>query len=105
MLANASLKPSPADIARTTTAFQEFLRIRQSSPLFRLGTAAEVQSTLSFLNTGTNQISGLIVMRLSPRPTLEGTYRNIVVVFNATNTEQSYTAAELSGLQLKLHPI
>ena len=105
LLANASLKPSPADIARTTTAFQEFLRIRQSSPLFRLGTAAEVQSTLSFLNTGTNQIPGLIVMRLSPTPALEGTYRNIVVVFNATNTEQSYTAAELSGLQLKLHPI
>ena len=105
LLANPALKPSPADIARTTTAFQEFLRIRQSSPLFRLGTAAEVQSSLTFLNTGTNQIPGLIVMRLTATRPVEGAPREIVVVFNATTTEQSYTAAELANLKLILHPV
>ncbi len=111
LLANASLKPSPADIARTTTAFQEFLRIRQSSPLFRLGTAAEVQNSLSFLNTGVNQTAGLIVMRLTGAPSfeggheVEGGYQNIVVIFNATNQQQSYAAPSVAGLKFTLHPV
>ena len=64
LLANGALKPLPSDIQSTTQAFQTFLRIRESSPLFRLGTEAEIQNHLTFLNGGTAQIPGLIVMEL-----------------------------------------
>ena len=34
-----------------------------------------------------------------------GPYGHIVVVFNASSQEQNFTAAQLAGLGLKLHPI
>lgn len=107
LLANPSLQPSPADIATTTTAFQEFLKIRNSSALFRMTSAAQIQQNLTFLNTGPNQIPGLIVMRLTSSDIgiTPDVYRQIVVIFNATGSEQSYTAASLAGQPLSLHPV
>lgn len=112
LLANAALKPTPAEIQSTTAAFQEFLRIRGSSDLFRLETLPQIQSHLHFLNTGASQTPGLIVMELStatPSARLPITaarpYQHIVVLFNATNTQQSFTAPALAGLNLRLHPI
>ena len=54
-----------ADPARAYAHFLETLAIRKSSPLFRLRTAADVQSRLRFYNTGPNQIPGVIVMSLA----------------------------------------
>ncbi len=105
LLANTALKPTPAEIQGTAAAFQELLRIRQSSGLFRMGSFAEVQQNLKFLNTGTAQVPGLIVMKLTAQDESYGRYREIVVVFNATTTQQSFTAAELQGSRLHLHPI
>ncbi len=115
LLANGALKPTPAEIQATTAAFQEFLRIRDSSGLFRLATFGEVQDSLRFLNTGPSQIPGLIVMELtaaSPSnpsapsaPSSPIPYRHILVVFNATREQQSFIAASLSGLDLHLHPV
>ncbi|GAA3752084.1 pullulanase-type alpha-1,6-glucosidase [Terriglobus aquaticus] len=106
LLANTALQPSPADIATTTTAFQEFLKIRNGSSLFRMTSAPEIQQNLTFLNTGTTQTPGLIVMRLSNTNGLSYSgYSNIVVVFNATSTQQSFTSATLANQHLALHPI
>ncbi|WP_419806878.1 pullulanase-type alpha-1,6-glucosidase [Terriglobus sp.] len=107
VLANTSLQPSPADIATTTTAFQEFLKIRNGCSLFRMDSAAEIQQSLSFLNTGAAQIPGLIVMKMAApgsNSSCSG-YGQVVVVFNATSTEQSFTSATLTGKHLMLHPI
>lgn len=105
LLANGSLKPTPAEILGTTAAFQEFLRIRNSSGLFRLATAAEVEQKLHFLNTGTSQVPGLIVMELDAPQGGYGDYRHIVVAFNATNQQQVYTSAALAGMKLELHRV
>jgi pullulanase len=105
LLANAALKPAPAEIVGTTEAFQEFLRIRNSSGLFRMGTFAEVQNNLHFLNTGASQIPGLIVMELDENGGRYGKFDHILVVFNAASGQQSFTAAALTGLKLGLHPV
>ncbi len=104
LLANAMYKPSSKDIQTTTAAFGEFLRIRESSDLFRMATFDEVQHNLRFLNTGTDQIPGLIVMQLDANGGHYGTYKHVVVVFNATSTQQNFTATQLAGLHLQLHP-
>jgi pullulanase len=104
LLANGALKPTPAEIQSTMSAFQDFLRIRQSSDLFRMGTYQEVQQNLLFLNTGATQVPGLIVMQLGPQTGTREAQR-IVVVFNATSTTQQYVAPSLAGTQLHLHPI
>ena len=105
LLANGALKPLPSDIQSTTLAFQTFLKIRDSSPLFRLGSNAQVQQHLTFYNNGPNQIPGLIVMGLSGDGFQFGPYKHIVVLFNATSQTQTFTASELAGLNLSLHPV
>ena len=119
LLANLALKPTPAEIQSTTAAFQEFLRIRESSGLFRMATFDQIEHNLHFLNTGTTQIPGLIVMDLqSPdRPGSSedrssrqddrsvGAFEHIVVLFNGTNQAQTFTSPSLVGQPLRLHPV
>ena len=49
------LKPSGQLIAATKARFLELLRLRYSSPLFRLPSAAHIQQQLRHHNTGPDQ--------------------------------------------------
>ena len=104
LLANPALKPTPENIAATTQAFQQFLKIRYSTGLFRMVTSDEVQANLSFLNTGQNQTPGLIVMKLDDHGHNYGGAHHVVVLFNASNAEVTFTNAALAGTELHLHP-
>ena len=94
VLENPLAQPTPSDIAYSGALFQELLRIRSSSPLFRLANAAEVQARLAFHNTGPEQTPGLIVMSLSDqvpgRADLDAQHELIVVVFNASPERQTF---------------
>lgn len=108
LLARPELKPEPDDILCTVRHFQEMLRIRKSSPLFRLRTAAEVQERLRFHNTGPDQALGMIVMSLTDVGTLNNldpNYDMILAVFNATNEEQRFTLRPAAAAAFALHPI
>ena len=82
-----------------------FLRIRSSSQLFHMATLAEVQNNLHFLNTGSSQVPGLIVMRLDSNGGNYGIYNHIVVIFNGTLGTVTFQNAQLKGLNLALHPL
>ncbi|MDV6375348.1 pullulanase-type alpha-1,6-glucosidase [Deinococcus arenicola] len=103
ILGNAALKPSPADIARASDSYREFLRVRYSSDLFRLETAAKVGQSLTFLNTGPQQLPGVIAMKLSGAVSAGNPYKNIVVVFNGSGKAVTLTDTKLAGLNLSLH--
>ena len=105
LLANAALDPTPQNISATTKAFQEFMAIRYSSALFRMQTFNEVQNNLTFLNTGPNQTPGLIVERLDDHGADYGKYHHIVVLFNGSNAQVSFTDPSLVGMHLHLHPV
>jgi pullulanase len=105
LLANTALNPTPQNIAATTSAFQDFMSIRYSSGLFRMQTFNEVQSNLTFLNTGQTQIPGLIVERLDDHGSDYGRFHHIVVFFNGSNTQVSFTDPSLQGMHLHLHPV
>ncbi len=105
LLADAAYTPTPVNIAYANAAFQELLGIRYSSRLFRMATFAEVQQNLTFLNTGSSQIPGLIVMKLDANGGHYGNYKHIVVVFNATAGTVNFADPHLQGLKLRLHPI
>jgi pullulanase len=105
LLSNPAYTPLPANISYSGEAFQELLKIRYSSGLFRMPTFAEVQQNLTFLNTGPNQVPGLVVMKLDANGRNYGRYNHILVVFNATNAQVSFTDGRLQGLALHLHPI
>jgi pullulanase len=97
LLADSALKPAPEHIHAARVQFEDLLRIRQSSPLFRLRTAQDVTDRVAFHNTGPDQVPGLIVM------SLVGDHESVVVVFNVTTREQAL-AAPLRG-DFALHPV
>ncbi len=109
LLANPDLGVSPEDIVATATAFQTLLQIRYSSPLFRLRTAEDIGARLSFHNTGSEQLPGLIIMRLrddvTGLPALDPEFHEIVVVFNVSNRRQTVHLNEFEGSNLRLHAL
>jgi pullulanase/glycogen debranching enzyme len=107
LLANPALRASPADIAFARDYFRDMLRIRRSSPLFRLRTADQVKARVAFYNAGLDQIPGLIVMQISDPASdeLDAQFTRVIVLFNAAPSEVTFTEPALRGLRLALHPI
>ncbi|MDW8352349.1 MAG: pullulanase-type alpha-1,6-glucosidase [Anaerolineae bacterium] len=108
LLANPALRASPADIAFARDVFRDLLRIRRSSPLFRLRTADQIKRRVRFHNADLDQIPGLIVMEISDQEQaerLDPQFARIVVLFNAAPQDVSLTLESLRGLQLELHPV
>jgi pullulanase-type alpha-1,6-glucosidase len=106
-LRRKELAPAPEHILACLNHFEEMLRIRASSPLFRLRTADQVMTRVRFYNTGPGQIPGLIVMSLSDRGEnrLDLNYTYILVLFNANKNNLEFPLARLDTADLVLHPI
>jgi pullulanase len=102
-LANPANVPTPQDIMDSNNRFMDMLRVRYSSPLFRLTTAEEVQTVVSFLNVGVEQQPGVIVMVLTDVNDIDPEFSQVIVVFNTTNTTIDFSDASLTGAY-ELHP-
>ncbi len=107
LLTNPNLTVGEEDILAANAHFREMLQIRFSSPLFRLQTADEIMTRLRFDNTGPDQIPGLIVMALndSDAENLDPNYGFIMVFFNATPDEITFTREDLISYPFELHPV
>jgi pullulanase len=113
LLANLDLMPLPEHIAAASAHFREMAALRASSPLFRLPTAEEVQARLQFLNTGPEQIPGVIVMSLSDTvgDDLDPTADRLVVIFNADDEPITFAVPDWAaqeggaGREMALHPV
>jgi pullulanase-type alpha-1,6-glucosidase len=108
LLANAALKPAAADVQTATAQAQDLLRLRFSTRLFRLGSAAAINSKVSFPASGTADAHpGVIAMRIDDTvgadadPQLKG----LVVVFNASPTAVTQKVPGLAGAALALSPV
>jgi pullulanase/glycogen debranching enzyme len=107
LLGSAGLRPSSGDIAASRDRTADWLRIRASSPLFNLGTAALVRQKVSFPHGGPGQPVGLVVMRIDDTagPDTDPRLAGLVVVFNASGTSQTIEVPGLAGHRLALHPV
>ncbi len=101
LLENTALDPTTAHMNATAVHFQDMLRIRQSSSLFRLQTMAEVNNQVVFFN-GDNSENALIVMGLLNDSTPGATYETILVFFNADKNGRTFQVAGANGFTL--HP-
>ncbi|REL27983.1 pullulanase-type alpha-1,6-glucosidase [Thalassotalea euphylliae] len=101
-------KPSGGDIELASQVFADFLAVRASTRLLRLTNKQDIIDKLSFLNTGANQQQGLIVMHIDNHQgrTVADNYQQLVVLFNAAPTTQSFTLSEKvsNAATLVLHP-
>jgi pullulanase len=106
LLANRALKPTKADILFAAAHFQEMLKIRRSSRLFRLRTAEQVLQRVKFYNTGPWQTPSLLVMCIAnPDLDLDPQYAMLAVFINASKTSITFYEAALQGIPFKLHPV
>lgn len=104
LIADPQADPSAQSIALMADQFGEWLQIRNSSKLFRLNTAEQVNAVVSFHNTGTGQIPGVIVMKLTDTADdLDPQREAIIVVFNATAGEQTLSVNDAADFSL--HPV
>ena len=101
----SNVTPAAADIAATDAAVMDLLRVRRSSSMFRLRTAADVLACVSFPDAAAQQ-PGLIVMRIGAagRACGDNAFQNVVVLVNANKVAQGYSVAALAGHALQLHP-
>jgi pullulanase/glycogen debranching enzyme len=102
LLADPALKPGADDIEAAHERALDLLRLRFSSPLFRLGSADLVQDRVSFPYGGPDQRPGVIVMEIDDRAgsDLDPDRERLVVVFNATPEEQTVEVDAAATLEL-----
>ncbi|WP_290857611.1 pullulanase-type alpha-1,6-glucosidase [Hamadaea sp.] len=104
LLADPSLVPSCDVINLAAARYAELLRIRSSSPVFSLPTAASVQSRVSFPVSGTSSAqAGVIAMSLDARG-LGGRFGRYVVIFNSKAEPVTQSIPGL-GWSFALHPV
>lgn len=105
LLANAAIKPAPADIAFARDAFRDLLKIRASSTLFRMRTAADIRQRLHFLNTGSAQVPTVVAARLDGAGYAGAGFKTVTYLINVDKAEQSIVADGEKGKQYRLHPV
>jgi pullulanase/glycogen debranching enzyme len=105
LLANAAIKPTPADIAFARDAFRDLLRIRASSTLFRLRSAEEIKQRLRFFNTGSRQEPTVIAAHLDGRGYEGARFAGISYFVNVDKVAHTVVDEQGRGKRMRLHPV
>ncbi len=105
LLENPAIKPTPDDIAWTFAATLDLLRIRASSTLFRLRTAADVRARLSFPNSGPGQDPTVVVGRIDGQDYPGARFRGVLYAINVNPNTRTLAAPETRGEPWVLHPV
>jgi len=103
LLANAALKPAPADIAYARDTFRDLLKIRASSSLFRLRSAADIRQRLHFFNTGSKQVATVVAAHINGHGYAGARFKAVDYLINVDKVAHSVAGAK--GKQLRLHPV
>nr|AHW98508.1 pullulanase precursor [Oryza brachyantha] len=111
-LENPSFRPLKNHILSVLDNFIDILKIRYSSPLFRLSTASDIEQRVRFHNTGPSLLPGVIVMSIEDARTvrpeiaqLDKNFSYVVTIFNVCPYEVSIEIHDLASLGLELHPV
>src|SRR5690606_35003685 len=105
LLANDGIKPTARGIAFTRGAFEDLLRIRDSSTLFRLRTADDVAQRLRFHNTGPAQNALVIAGHLDGRSYPGAGFAEVLYLVNVSPEAQTLVIPEAAGRDYVLHPV
>jgi pullulanase len=102
-LADASIAPGPTEIAWARDVFRDLLKIRASTPLLRLPTAAEIHKRVSFPGSGAGQNSVLVATRIDGRG-LPG-FAAVLTLINVAPTAQTLVLPQEAAANWTLHPV
>jgi len=105
VLADASVKPTPADIRFTRDAFLDLLRIRASTALLRLRDANEVSRRLRFAGTGPHQAGTVVAAHLDGEGLDGAGFGALVYAINAGTAPATVAVPDAAGRAFTLHPV
>jgi pullulanase/glycogen debranching enzyme len=107
LLGDPALRAGCPAMTSAGDRFEELLRVRGSSPLFRLGSQALVQRHVSFPLSGPGETPGVLTMLLDDRAgaDVDPRWESVTVVFNASDETQAQVVPRLAGRRVSLHPV
>ncbi len=105
VLADASIKPRPEEIVWMRDAFNDLLRIRAGSSLFRMRTADDVRARLTFRNVGPDQNPVVIAAHLDGAGYAGAGFREILYAINVSPEVQTLVLPEETRKAYVLHPV
>ncbi|PWF46767.1 alpha-1,6-glucosidase domain-containing protein [Massilia glaciei] len=105
LLANPAFKPSPSDIAFARDAFRDLLRIRASSTLFRLRSAADIKARLRFVNTGAGQEPTVLAALIDGAGYPGARFKRVAYFVNVDKVAHTVVVPQVKGQRLRLHPV
>ena len=105
LLRDPSIRPSPRDIAWTRDAFLDLLRIRDRSTLFRLRSAEDIRTRLSFPNSGPGQNPLVMAGHLDGEGYEGAMFRELIYLVNVSPEAQTLRLGAQHGKDYVLHPV
>ncbi|QOY93756.1 DUF3372 domain-containing protein [Massilia sp. UMI-21] len=104
-LANAAIKPAPADIAFARDAFRDLLAIRASTTLLRLRSTEDIVNRLRFFNTGPQQQATVLAAWIDGKGYPGAKFAGISYLVNVDKVAHTVSDAGMRGKRLTLHPV
>ena len=105
LLRNPAIKPGPVDIALARDMFRDLLKIRASSTLFRLRSAADIQQRLHFYNTGPDQNPVLQVGHIDGAGYPDAGFKELLYLINVDKTAHVMALPLEKNKAYVLHPV
>ncbi len=105
LLADPANRPAPANIAMARDMFNDLLKIRASTTLLRLRTAADIQSRLSFHNVGPGQDPVVQVAHIDGKGYPGANFNELLYFINVDKVAQTLTLPQEAGKAYRLHPV
>ncbi|MBX3636460.1 MAG: DUF3372 domain-containing protein [Rubrivivax sp.] len=104
-LANPDIRPTPTEIAWTRDAFRDLLKIRSSTTLLRLRTAADIRQRLTFHNVGSSQVPTVLAAHLNGAGYAGAGFAELAYFVNVDTVPHTVTVDALRGKAFQLHPV
>ncbi|WP_394000959.1 pullulanase-type alpha-1,6-glucosidase [Luteimonas sp. WGS1318] len=106
LLADAArIRPPREAVMQARDMSLDLLRIRASTPLFRLERADDVQARLRFPGSGADSDPRLVAGHLDGRGLDDAGFRDVLYAINVADEARTLDAPELAGRGWRLHPV
>jgi pullulanase len=102
-LANASLRVTPEHLDWTRRMFLSMLKLRSSTPLLRLPSAAEIKQRVKILNTGSAQIPTVHAVLIDGAGFSDSVHGSVLALINFDIQNHTLALPEANGAW-RLHP-
>ncbi len=105
LLVRPEIKPTATEIALARDMFRDLLKIRASTTMLRLKTAADIKARFKLHNTGATQIATVVSGYVDGANYPGANFKEIIYFINVGKTAQSITVPSEIGKTYLLHPV